>query len=89
MIQRIATRPTSVLELVPGLPEYVGYVDASGFGAGGAWLSGSKHINPIVWRLAWPEDIEARLVSDANPKGDITNSDLEMAGHLLQWLVLE
>ena len=89
MIQRIAARPTSVLELVPDLPEYVGYVDASGFGAGGTWLSGSKHIDPIVWRLLWPADIEARLVSDANPKGDITNSDLEMAAHLLQWLVLE
>ena len=89
MIQRIATRPTSVLELVPGLPEYVGYVDASGFGAGGTWLSGSKHINPIVWRLPWPADIEARLVSDSNPNGDLTNSDLEMAAHLLHWLVLE
>ena len=89
IIKRIGSRPTSVLELIPGTPWYIGYCDASGFGAGGVWISGSKQIPPLVWRLEWPEDIQKRLVSDSNPDGDLTNSDLEMAGHLIQWLILE
>ena len=35
IIKRIGSRPTSVLELIPGTPWYIGYCDASGFGAGG------------------------------------------------------
>jgi hypothetical protein len=89
LLRRIASRPTSVLELTPGPPAFIGYVDASGFGAGGVWISGTEFIQPTVWRLSFPEDIEKRLVSTSNPDGDITNSDLEMAGVLLQWLVLE
>jgi hypothetical protein len=89
ILRRIASRPTSVLELHPGPPAFLGYVDASGFGAGGVWISGTEHIPPTVWRMPFPPDVESRLVSHSNPKGDITNSDLEMAGVLLQWLVLE
>jgi hypothetical protein len=89
IITRVNSRPTSVLELTPGPPAYVGYVDACGFGAGGVWISGTKTIKHTVWRTPFPSDIEARIVSDKNPTGDITNSDLEMAGVLLQWLILE
>jgi hypothetical protein len=89
ILRRIGSRPTSVLELTPGPPAYIGYVDASGFGAGGVWISGTHNITPTVWRIPFPPDVEKRLVSDSNPTGDITNSDLEMAGVLLQWLILE
>ena len=34
-------------------------------------------------------DITADVKSFANPNGSITNSDLEMAGILLLWLVME
>ena len=44
---------------------------------------------PIVWRVPWPPEIRARLVTFNNPTGDITNSDLEMAAEVLGWLVLE
>ena len=37
-----------------------------------------------LWREPFPKDIQARLVSADNPKGDITNSDLEQAGLLAQ-----
>lgn len=89
LTHQIASRPTSVLELFPGLPNFIGYVDACGFGVGGVWLQGTTNLQPIVWRLAFPKDISDRLVSFKNRNGDITNSDLEMAGVLLQWLVLE
>ena len=33
-------------------------------------------------------EIVKQVVSDRNPKGSITNSNLEMAAILLQWLIL-
>ena len=36
-----------------------------------------------MWRLKWPQHVIDRLVSDDNPDGDISNSDLELAGGLL------
>ena len=39
---------------------------------------------PIVFCLAWPDEIKELF-----HKGDITNSDLEMAGLLMLWLVME
>ena len=43
----------------------------------------------IVWRVEWDAEISRRVVSDKNPKGTITNSDLDMAAILLAWLILE
>jgi hypothetical protein len=37
----------------------------------------------------FPTDVRKRLVTTNNPNSDITNSDLEMAGVLFQWLILE
>jgi hypothetical protein len=90
VIRNLASRPTHVSELVQSEnPDYIGYCDASGFGAGGVWFGGSTKLDPIVWRVQWPADITAALVSDSNPNGTITNSDLEMAGVLLHEAVLE
>ena len=81
--------PTHCKELVPGDPGFIGYCDAAKRGMGGVWLSGTKEIEPFVWEVPFPQEIQKRLVSWSNPKGDITNSDLEMAAHLMQWLALE
>jgi hypothetical protein len=89
LIRDLAKRPTHVSELVPQEPDYTGFCDASAFGAGGVWFGGSKPLPPIVWRIQWPQDITTDVVSDSNPTGRITNSDLEMAGVLLQEAVLE
>lgn len=43
----------------------------------------------VVWRVEWPEEVSIQLVSTTNPSGTINNSDLEMAGILLQWIFLE
>ena len=37
----------------------------------------------------WPDGIKANLVSEDNPNRCITNSDLEMAGLLMLWPVME
>ena len=89
LLRQISTRPTHVQELVPKLSTFIGYVDACAFGAGGVWFSGTSQLHPTVWRIKFPPYIIANLVSDKNPNGHITNSDLEMAGLLCQWLVLE
>ena len=89
LLHQISTRPTHVLELIPNPPCFIGFVDACKFGIGGVWLSGTDTITPYVWRLELPLTIQNRLVSDKNPQGTLTINDLEMAGILLQWLVLE
>jgi len=80
---------THIIELVPAPPNWKGTVDASGKGAGGVWLPGTKPIAPVVWRLEWPLTVHKRLVTFDKPTGTITNSDLELAAEILGWLVLE
>ncbi len=89
LIRMLASRPTHIHEIVPRAPDYIGLCDASGFGAGGVWFGGEKGLDPVIWRVDFPKQIRDALVSDANPKGTLTNSDLEMAGTLLQAIVLE
>ena len=89
LLRAAAKEPTHTRELVPGEPDFVGALDASGEGAGGVWLPGATALDPVVWRFKWPQEIVDRLVTFDNPAGDITNSDLEMAAEVLGWLVLE
>ena len=90
LLREISSRPTRIAELVPLLSSAEGHHNASGAGAGGVWFP-AEHLvpregatrQPVVWRLRWPQRIADLLVTDANPKGTITNSDLELAGGLL------
>ena len=90
ILKDISSRPTRIAELVPLLSSAEGHHDASGMGAGGVWFP-SPHLparrgfdnRPILWRLKWPQDIIDSLVTDSNPNGTISNSDLELAGGLL------
>jgi hypothetical protein len=81
--------PTWCRELVSGWPDYVGIVDASSHGVGGVIIGEWAHCLPTVFCWKCPSDITSNVCSDANPTGWITNSDLEMAGVLLLWLVME
>ena len=76
--------PTKCTQLVPGQPSYIGFSDACKYGAGGCWLSGTKTIRPLVWRVKWPPEVVAEYVAT-----NITINDLEMAGLLLAYMVLE
>ena len=42
-----------------------------------------------VFRFQWPADIQVDLVSKYNLGGRITNSDPEMVGLLLLWLIMK
>ena len=48
------------------------------------WLDPASKGQNLVWRLPWPPDIVASLVSPTNPQGTITNSDIELAALVLQ-----
>lgn len=82
--------PTALSELVPDYPVAIGPHDASGQGMGGVWLPATTNSNlgPILWRAKFPPEVTRELVSFENPKGAITNSDLELAGAIGQQDVL-
>ena len=77
----LSTRPTSFSEIVPTYPHYIGPVDASGLGMGGVWFppGDCPEDPPLLWRASFPPKIVAQLITDKNPHGTITNSDLELA----------
>ena len=56
---------------------------------GGVVMGEKDKFIPTVFRLEWPQDVQDLVCTEDNPGGPITNSDLEMAGLLLCWLVIE
>ena len=85
LIKSLASRPTSVHELVAKSIDFYGYCDACKTGAGGVWLPFNTDLDPFIWRVQWPKDIVQQL-------GDyegISISDAECAGVLLQQFALE
>jgi hypothetical protein len=81
--------PTRCRESVSGWPDYIGIVDASGHGVGGVVFGELSNCTSVVFRWEWPADIKNNIVLSSNPTGGLTNSDLEMAGLLMLWLVLK
>jgi hypothetical protein len=45
-------------------------------------------LNPLLWRAPFLQDLQHNIVSTKNPTGSITNSDLELAGTIVQHNVL-
>ena len=84
MFKILADRPTKCVQLTPGTPHYIGHSDACKHGAGGIWLSGLSPLRPLVWRFRWPPDVIAQVEA-----GTLSINDLEMAGLLLHYLLLE
>jgi hypothetical protein len=70
--------------LIGGWPDYIGVCDASSHGVGGIIFGKHMACVPTVFRWEWSQEVkEAYLVKT------ISNSDLEMAGLLFLWLVVE
>ena len=83
----LSARPTRIAELVPSEPpDILGACDASGAGMGGVFFFVDAQAQPqaALWRARFPSKVQQRLVSIENPQGDITNSDLELAGSIAQ-----
>jgi hypothetical protein len=83
LLRILASRPTHVWELVPDMPHYVGYHDAAAERAGGVWFSLVDNMPPVVWQAAFPHDIASEVVSDGNPEGRLTNSNLKLAAEVM------
>ena len=81
--------PTRCRKLVLGWPNFIGVVDASSHGVGSVVIGKLWECPPTVFRLQRPPDITANVIFNATPKGTITNSDLELAGLVLLWLMME
>ena len=81
--------PTKRSELVAGWPDFVGVKDASSHGVGGVVVGENETCTPTVFRFECPAGVKTALHSDPVLKGHLTNSNLEMAGLLLLWLVME
>jgi hypothetical protein len=81
--------PMRCRELVSGWPELIRIADASSQGVGGVVMGETSQCIPTVFCWEWPQDVTANVRSFSNPMGTITNSDLEMAGVLILWLVME
>jgi hypothetical protein len=81
--------PTSCREHVAGWPDFIGIVNASSYVVGGVVLGELSECIPTVFWWEWPKDIHKEIRSFGNPIRSITNSDLEMVGLLLLWLVIE
>ena len=77
--------PTLCKELVAGWPDFVGVKDASGHGVGGIIVGENKACAPTLFRFEWPDDIKCEIISNSNPSGKLTNSDMECAGLLMLW----
>jgi len=89
MLPMALKNPTPCADLLPAPADYGGFCNASKEGAGGVWIGLGKSLPPVVWHVKFPPEIQAELVSHTNPRGKISNSDLEMLGLFFQWLVLE
>ena len=85
IVATLGSRPTSIAEVVKKHPSYGGDCDAAKAGMGGVCFNlRNPAAAPVLWRAPFPPDIQARVVSFDNPSGDITNSDLELAGVIAQ-----
>jgi hypothetical protein len=78
----LGSRPTSLSEIVPGMPAALGASDAAKSGMGGVWFPATTNSNLrlILWRSPFPADVQDALALTRNPTGAITNSNLELAG---------
>lgn len=89
LIHMAAKRPSHVNELIEHTPSYRGFVDASKWGVGGVWFSGTESLEPTVWFTQWPHAVQQDFCSSNNPTGAITISDLELMGIFMHFLALE
>ena len=80
LVRHLHHRPARIYTLFPGLANTVGATDASGFGLGGVFfVARATAYDAYVWRDTFPASVTEHLVSETNPTGQITNSDLELA----------
>ncbi len=89
ILRESISHPTCCPELVAGWSDFVGVVDASSHGEGVVIIGELSKCSLTVYCLPWPPDITANVVNKSNPQRTITNLDLELAGLVILWLMME
>jgi len=84
LLRESSDSPARCRKLVGGWPDYIGMCDALSHGVGIVIFGEKEPCVPTVFRWEWPQKIK-----DLYHEGIFTNSDLEMAGLFLLWLVME
>ena len=82
----LCRRPTHLAELVPERPAFAGTTDAAKAGMGGIYYD--ANCQPHLWHCPFPPEVQRALVSQSNPTGTITNSDLEHAAVVCQTAIM-
>jgi hypothetical protein len=83
------SHPTRCQELVAGWPDFVRVLNASSYSVGGVIIGKLSECPPTVFCLQWPPDITANVITESNPTRIHTNSDLELAGLVILWIMME
>ncbi len=83
LLRLLSSHPTQVFDLVLDMPHYVGYHNATAEGAGEVWFSLADYMLPLLWHKMFLSDIAADVISNTNPAGGITSSDLELAAEVM------
>ena len=81
--------PTRCKELILGWADFVRIINASSHGIGRDVMGKTSECIPAVFCWEWPPDVTENVSLFSNPTDNITNSDLEMTGVLILWLVME
>ena len=90
MLRESTQETTRCREVTFGWPDYIGIVDFSSHEVlGGVVIGELSECIPTVYIWQWPEAIRNQIIAPDKPGGSISNLDLEMAGLLLLWLVIE
>lgn len=85
LLEDAQDHPSHITEIVgPDLPHVYGTMDASGLGAGGVWLPCTHWLQPVVWRVEWPQDIQRAV-----RQGTLTMVDCEFAAYFIGECMLD
>ena len=75
-------QPTHLSEVMPNCPCVIDANITTRTKMGGVHFAKGRH--PIIWQTTFAEDIQQHIVTIKNLGGNLTNSDLEQAGVLIQ-----
>ena len=89
LVHHLPENPKPVQLLFSEYPSYLHYTDTWQLGVGGVIVLVLHIIQPWVWKYVWPQYIINNPVTYTNPKGRLTINNIELAGLVLGWLVLE
>lgn len=81
VVTEAAQKPMHLKTIIPTPNPITGATDAAATGMGGFFFT--PH-GVYAWRLPFPLAIPTHLVSEENPQGTLTNSDLELCAILAQ-----